>query len=224
MPVVTRALRLVSIVVLTIAVNPGTTVASESDYNRRPSIASGLAAMTLNEFSKQTGLEVYYVPPSLVQNVRTRPVTGNLSSRRALSEMLRDTGLTFDFINAHAVEIVRRSEAETPLDSLSPEVIVQGEPSSDRAKNAGYGVSVKDIDLSGLNSIADLLRSYPWNTGGGCYDDLVNITREARTNSTLACGVNLRGIGPSGLNVFLSRTCSAASRIFVHEAVLCTRR
>ena len=205
-----RKVFLVIFVVLIIAGSPGPVDAAELDDEHWPNIPAGYATETLKEYSTQTKLQVYFLP-NLVRNVRTNKVAGNLNPRRALEEMLRGTVLTFEYVNKRAIGIVKRSEAEVPLDSSGAEILVESESSPGQAQYGDYRVTVRDIELSGVNSTADLLRMYTWDTGGGCYDDLVNITREARTNSTLGCGINLRGIGSGGTLLLINDRRVASS-------------
>jgi len=204
MPRTTRSLISASLVLLASAGRLSSAVAVESDDNRWPKIPAGPAGKTLVEFSEQTGIQVFIVPPTLARNLQTRQVTGNLNPRRALTEMLHDTGLTYHFIRANAVEITTRDASEPPIDIASSEVVVRGQHYSDRSQSLDFTVNTRDIDLSGLNSMADLLKTYSWDTGGGCYGDLINNIREARTNSTLGCGLNIHGIGPGGTAVLIN--------------------
>jgi iron complex outermembrane recepter protein len=67
-------------------------------------IAAGDAAATLNEFSRQSNLQLLF-DYSVVRGRRTHAVTGDLPAAAALHRMLQDTGLTFDFVNDRTLSI-----------------------------------------------------------------------------------------------------------------------
>ncbi len=75
-------------------------------------IAAGEATLTLNEFSRQSSLQLLF-DFRQVRGKRTLPVEGSLEPQDALRRMLTNTGLGFDFVN-------ERTLAVTPIKQASP--------------------------------------------------------------------------------------------------------
>src|SRR5437879_8362152 len=61
-------------------------------------IEAGDATLTLNEFSRQSSLQLLF-DYNVVRGRKTRAVSGELEAQAALEQMLVDTGLVFDFVN-----------------------------------------------------------------------------------------------------------------------------
>lgn len=69
------------------------------------SIPPGPAETTLNEWSRQSGIQVLFDCP-LVQNYRTRAVAEAFTPLDALGAMLRDTPLTFSVVNDRTIAVI----------------------------------------------------------------------------------------------------------------------
>jgi iron complex outermembrane recepter protein len=67
-------------------------------------IEAGDAARTLNEFSRQSSLQLLF-DYSVVRGRKTCAVSGDYSAPDALQKMLQDTGLAFDFVNDRTLSI-----------------------------------------------------------------------------------------------------------------------
>lgn len=67
-------------------------------------IEAGDAARTLNEFSRQSSLQLLF-DYSVVRGRLTRAVSGDYSAPAALQKMLENTGLAFDFVNERTLSI-----------------------------------------------------------------------------------------------------------------------
>jgi len=67
-------------------------------------IEAGDATLTLNEFSRQAGLQLLF-DFSVVRGRTTHAVKGAYEPSDALRRMLASTGLTFDFVNAHTLAV-----------------------------------------------------------------------------------------------------------------------
>src|ERR1700732_2353782 len=61
-------------------------------------IEAGDATRTLNEFSRQSSLQLLF-DYNIVRGRKTRAVSGEYEAPAALKQMLADTGLVFDFVN-----------------------------------------------------------------------------------------------------------------------------
>jgi iron complex outermembrane receptor protein len=67
-------------------------------------IEAGEASLTLNEFSRQSSLQLLF-DYSIVKGRRTRAVSGEYAAPAALEKMLADTGLVFDFVNERTLAV-----------------------------------------------------------------------------------------------------------------------
>jgi outer membrane receptor protein involved in Fe transport len=81
----------------------------------------GDATLTLNEFSRQSSLQLLF-DYNIVRGRRTRAITGEFDPPAALRQMLIDTGLEFDFVNDRtlAVTLVAHEESGSAAASLPP--------------------------------------------------------------------------------------------------------
>ncbi|HET9391226.1 MAG TPA: TonB-dependent receptor [Steroidobacteraceae bacterium] len=175
-------------------------------------LPAGDAAAMLNEFSRQSELQVLF-DFNLLRGLKTRAVHGDLDASDALRAMLAGTNLVFDFVNARTLAVRPRGARRVALRSLWPgsaasfgrtasregleQVLVSGAPESGAQPLLGAPVielSRTDIDRSGLSTVQDFLRTLPQIFGGGPSEDTLLIGREAITNSARGAGVNLRGL------------------------------
>jgi len=67
-------------------------------------IEAGDATRTLNEFSRQSSLQLLF-DYNLVRGRRTRAVSGEYAAAAALRKMLEDTGLVFDYVNDRTLSV-----------------------------------------------------------------------------------------------------------------------
>jgi iron complex outermembrane receptor protein len=67
-------------------------------------IEAGEASHTLNEFSRQSGLQLLF-DYNIVRGRKTRAVSGEWAAPAALKQMLADTGLVFDFVNDRTLAV-----------------------------------------------------------------------------------------------------------------------
>jgi len=67
-------------------------------------IEAGDAALTLNEFSRQSSLQLLF-DYNIVRGRQTRAVSGEYAATAALEQMLADTGLVFDFVNDRTLAV-----------------------------------------------------------------------------------------------------------------------
>jgi iron complex outermembrane receptor protein len=67
-------------------------------------IEAGDAARTLNEFSRQSSLQLLF-DYSVVRGRQTHAVSGDFSAPAALQKMLENTGLAFDYVNERTLSI-----------------------------------------------------------------------------------------------------------------------
>jgi iron complex outermembrane receptor protein len=67
-------------------------------------IEAGEATLTLNEFSRQSSLQLLF-DYNIVRGRKTRAVSGEYAAPAALEKMLADTGLVFDFVNERTLAV-----------------------------------------------------------------------------------------------------------------------
>lgn len=67
-------------------------------------IEAGEATLTLNEFSRQSSLQLLF-DYNIVRGRRTQAVSGEYAAIAALEKMLVDTGLVFDFVNERTLAV-----------------------------------------------------------------------------------------------------------------------
>jgi iron complex outermembrane recepter protein len=67
-------------------------------------IDAGDATLTLNEFSRQSNLQLLF-DYNIVRGRKTHPISGEFEAQEALKQMLADTGLEFDFINKRTLAV-----------------------------------------------------------------------------------------------------------------------
>ncbi|MFL6604468.1 MAG: TonB-dependent receptor domain-containing protein [Steroidobacteraceae bacterium] len=75
-------------------------------------IEAGDATLTLNEFSRQSSLQLLF-DYNIVRGRKTRAVRGEYAPAAALEQMLADTGLVFDFVNDRTLAVTSRTPGGT---------------------------------------------------------------------------------------------------------------
>jgi len=75
-------------------------------------IEAGDATLTLNEFSRQSSLQLLF-DYNIVRGRKTHAVTGEYEASAALKQMLIDTGLIFDFVNDRTLAVTLPTHAGT---------------------------------------------------------------------------------------------------------------
>jgi iron complex outermembrane recepter protein len=122
-------------------------------------IASGEATLTLNEFSRQTGLQLLF-DFNLVKGRITQAVDGSYEPRDALRHMLENTGLAFAVVNERtlAVKATRSASASgtaaPPAPHRSPQqpnsqTVAQGPGSAET--EAGFPNRIETVRVTGTN-------------------------------------------------------------------------
>src|SRR3569832_901856 len=175
-------------------------------------IEAGDASLMLNEFSRQSDLQVLF-DFNILRGMKTRAVTGDLDASTALKSMLKGTNLVFDFVNDHTLAVTpkkpsvlsrlwhrlaaRPKHAPGYDDAELEQVLISGAgPASGTMPLLGtqtVNFSRTDIERSGLATTEDFLRTVPQVFGEGPTEDTV-LGREAGTNSAHGAGINIRGL------------------------------
>lgn len=186
------------------------------------SIDAGNAAVTLAEFSRQTGVN-FLLPSEDIKAVKTHPVRGHMSLADALGVMLKGTPLTFTMATDHAVVIRKACERRCDKKSRGrepgqqsaaeeaglEEVLVSG------SVGASPGVSSVRMTSKYLNShdivtAQDFLDTQPQMFGGGPTED-TSLGPDAQSNFARGTGINLRGAGAGRTLVLLDNQRTATS-------------
>src|ERR1700730_13830792 len=200
------AQRLCALLVVCLALH--TAVASAAGPRRHFDLEAGDASVMLNEFSRQSDLQVLF-DFNLLRGMKTHAVDGDLDPSIALKSMLKGTNLIFDFVNDRTLAVTPKkpsflsrlwhrlkSRPKHPSDDDDLEqVLISGSGESGThpllgAQTLQFGRA--EIERSGFATTQDFLRTLPQVFGGGPTQDTV-LGREAGTNSARGSGVNLRG-------------------------------
>jgi iron complex outermembrane recepter protein len=184
-------------------------------------VPAGDAAQTLNEFSRQAGVQLLY--DFTTAGRVTQPLNGWFEPQEALRHMLAGTGLVPVFVNDRTLAVTVGTAANarpraarqsnkptgTPAIAAAPEPLemvrvtgtnLRGEsPVGTHVLSFGRPV----IDASGAPTISDFLSTLPQVFGGGPTQD-THFGTEAQTNSGFGTGVNLRGLGAGATLVLLN--------------------
>ncbi len=153
-----------------------------------PSIAAAIPAQSLaralEAFARQTGLQLVYVS-GVVRHQTSHAVSAGLGAEEALKQLLRGTGLEFEYLTPHSVRILAEPDSSRifskshPGDQLS-EITVTANRRLENLQDVPITIQVLTNEtLSRLNitTFEDLLGNLP--------------------------GVTAHGIGPSQNNVYI---------------------
>ena len=173
-------------------------------------LEAGEASVMLNEFSRQTDLQVLF-DFNIVRGMKTHAVEGDYDPATALKAMLKGTDLVFDFVNDHTLAVtpkqpsffsrlwhrVKTRPKPTLSDDSLEQVLISGAADNGTTQALLGSETLQfgrnDIDRSGLATTEDFLRTLPQVFGGGPNLSTV-LGREAQTNSAHGAGINLRGL------------------------------
>jgi iron complex outermembrane recepter protein len=173
--------------------------ASAAETRPNPQLPSGDALESLNEFSRQTGLQILFAL-SLVQGKKTQALDGSLPPVPALAQLLKGTSLEYTFVDERTVALVAAPPPRTPRrrNALNIERIVVVKADQQAGiEPAHYGPQLRrpDIDLSGESTVPEFLRNLPQFAGNLCDDGLGDSSRASHTNSSRGCALDARGLG-----------------------------
>jgi len=108
----------------------------------------------LMQLAQQTGVQIARFADVGPTNVWVGPVSGSYTREEALTVLLRDTGLTYRFVNDHTVAIVRVSTPAPSTDNQAPAPASPPTPASTDAgaSSANNGTDQGEITVG---SVAD---------------------------------------------------------------------
>jgi iron complex outermembrane receptor protein len=203
------AQRLCAVLVVCLMLHTADADADPAAPPRHFQLEAGDASLMLNEFSRQSDLQVLF-DFNILRGMKTRAVSGDLDPSTALKSMLKGTNLIFDFVNDRTLAVTpkrasffsrlwhrlkSRPKHASDDDDLE-QVLISGSAESGThpllgAQTLQFGRA--EIERSGFATTQDFLRTLPQVFGGGPTQDTV-LGREAGTNSARGSGVNLRGL------------------------------
>lgn len=173
----------------------------------RLAINEGDAAAALKRFSQLTKIQVLYRYQE-IKGARTRAID-TLGAHQALDSMLAGSPLRYQFLNPIVVVVWRQ-----PIPPTTSEVTIR----TGRASNHGLSLEPNTLIFSpdevqgvGQLSTADWMDSFTQQTGVICDDGFDSGSREGRSNSARACGLNWHGTGWSRMLVLVDGKRRAGS-------------
>lgn len=128
-----------SVAVLALA---GTLGAQGAETATRFDISPQPVGDALNEFARQTGLQVV-IDPQEGRGIVAREVVGSFTPSEALTKLLANTGLTFSFLNERTVS-VRRDPSVRISEGTQETVIVTGTTINDPILSSRTGDTLRD--------------------------------------------------------------------------------
>jgi outer membrane receptor protein involved in Fe transport len=125
-------------------------------------IDAGDATVTLNEFSRQSSLQLLF-DYNVVNGRTTQAISGEYDAPTALTRMLTDTGLMFDFVNDRTLALTAASSdtgtstatpgqrAEHRLRSIETQNVRHDGPGTADAGNGLAGAELQEVRITGTN-------------------------------------------------------------------------
>lgn len=174
-----------------VAVSTAACAQTARDFN----IPAGAMRSALTAFATQSDQQIFFTS-DMVEGVRSPGVTGRLEPSVALDRVLQNTGLGWTQSRPGVFALRRLEELEVvELD----EVVVTGTllRSSGPPSSPVVTLDRASLDRRGLPTVADVLVDLPQNyAGSGTPGAALGLTDGSGSNSGLATGINLRGLGP----------------------------
>ena len=172
-------------------------------------------AKALSAYAQQTHLQVVYLS-AIVQDQQSKRATAGLSPNDALKQLLRGTGLRFEFVNARMVRILATtpSQAQQPPDGTGPEeeVVVTGMSVARTVPDTPLSVVVwtgEDLASAEVKSAARLANITPGvefdsyqDYGAGIETNIAIRGINARDGSTVAVYVDDTPITSDRASIF----------------------
>jgi iron complex outermembrane receptor protein len=183
-------------------------------------VEAGDASLMLNEFSRQSDLQVLF-DYNILRGMRTRAAIGDLDPTAALKSMLKGTTLTYVFVNDHTLAVTprkpgfwqrlaKRLRPRQDPDRPPDEIVVFGGDVNAPPGAAATTYAPADIERSGAGSVADFFATLPSVFHGGATQNTV-LGREAQNNSGDGQGINNRGESSGSTLVLLNGKPTAPS-------------
>ena len=191
-----------------------TLTAPAADAGRKSyNLPAGDAAATLKQFSAQSGEQIVY-PVAQVTGAKTNAVTGDLTAREALDQMLAGTGLTA--VQDEKTGALTVTKAAAPKDTKATQASDSSE-NSERIepaliKLAEYtvlGSRIRQTEIVGPSPVSSYNNVYIRESGAMTLADFIN--RIPQNYSGIASG---RGSAPNELNPEFGQRTETSSPAF----------
>src|SRR3981081_4557411 len=139
-------------------------------------IEAGDATLTLNEFSRQSSLQLLF-DYNIVRGRKTRAVSGEYEAPAALRQMLAGTGLVFDFVNERTLAVTLLSH------------------------EGGAGSTTADAPSAARRSRTSLAETQSVERNGTGSNGLLSDPKAPELEEIRIIGTHLRGEAPVGEHV-----------------------
>lgn len=189
--------------------------AEEKEAHIDFSIAPGALSAALAQYADQAKVQLIYAP-ALTTGRMSPGLKAQLTARAALGRLLTGTGIVirqvdpgvFMLSSASTENGAMMSErASSALADSGQAIVVTGShihgapPSASPTKV----VSRTDVERGGYSSVAQALQAMPGNFGGMATEQsALSSADRSGGNTTLASGINLRGLGPQATLVLIN--------------------
>src|SRR5690242_15892425 len=147
-------------------------------------IDAGDATFTLNEFSRQSSLQLLF-DYNIVRGRKTHAISGEFEPPAALQQMLTDTGLIFDFVNERTLAVTLNARpggaGSAVAEASRPPSRTQSEAQSVTREGAGSsspGIDPKAAELQEITILGTHLHG-----GEPVGEHVVHLGREDINNS-----------------------------------------
>jgi hypothetical protein len=148
-----------------------------------PALTAGIPAQplaqALEEFARQTGLQLVYVS-EVVHDQRSRAVSSGLDATNALGRLLEGTGLQFEYLTPRSVHILaavvglpKQAVTQIPEREALQEVIVTANRREENQQNVPMtiqvltGATLAELNATTFDDFVKYLDGGIGNTGGG---------------------------------------------------------
>lgn len=163
-------------------------------------IQSQSIGKALRELAKDTGIQII-IPNAVGEKFQSPILKGQYTVTAALEEMLKSSGLKYEFRSDDSV-VIKQEEVDTDAKNKEPnveEVVVTGSriarPASQMAANV-ITLTTDDLLASGESTLEGALRQLPQNVNGASpVGAAIGSSFNGAKNLTGASSVNLRGVG-----------------------------
>lgn len=169
------------------------------------SIASGPLGGALNAYASQAGRQLMFTSDQ-VAGRRTQGLSGRMTPDEALNRLLAGSGLTAVRSTSGAWVLQRATTEELAATTLE-EVVVTGTLLRGPGDTPSPVTVIRreDLDRTGRATVAEALAALPQNyAGSGTPTAALVGSDPMQSNSGLATGVNLRGLGPDSTLVLVN--------------------
>lgn len=169
------------------------------------SIAPGPLGGALNAYASQAGRQLMFTSEQ-VAGRRTQGLSGRMTPDEALNRLLSGSGLTAVRSTSGAWVLQRATTEELATTTLE-EVVVTGTLLRGPGDTPSPVTVIRreDLDRAGRATVAEALAALPQNyAGSGTPTAALVGSDPMQSNSGLATGVNLRGLGPDSTLVLVN--------------------